>query len=72
MKENPANIRHDEDVLKTLFTFVFKRRLDEDEYILINHTSSDGVFKTSSKRLSQNQDIRLVHTSSRRLQDVLS
>ena len=43
----PANIRHDEDVLKTSFVFVFRRRLDQD------------------------QNIRLVHTSSRRFQDVL-
>ena len=46
------------------------RRLDEGEYILINHTSSKDVFKMSSRRLGQNQYIRLVHTSSRRLQDV--
>ena len=45
------------------------RRLDEGEYILINHTSSKDVFKMSSRRLGQNQYIRLVHTSSRRLQD---
>ena len=35
------------------------RRLDEEEYILINHTSS-----------GQDQYICLIHTSSRRLQDV--
>ena len=46
------------------------RRLDEDEYILINHTSSEDVFKTSSRRLGQDQYIRLGYTSSRRLQDV--
>ena len=57
----PANIRLDEDVLKTFFVFAFKRPLDEDEYILIN---------LSSRRLGQGQYIRLVHTSSRRLQDV--
>ena len=53
------------DVFKTS-----SRRLDEDEYILINHTSSEDVFKTSSRRLGQDQYIRLVHTSSRRLQDI--
>ena len=40
----PANIRLDEYVLKKSFLFVFKRRLDEDEYVLINHTSSEVVF----------------------------
>ena len=80
---NPANIRLDEDVLKTSWRRlsslsskdVFKtslRRFDEDEYILINHTSSEDVFKTSSRRLGLRQDqyIRLVHTCSRRFQDV--
>ena len=57
-----------EDVLKISFVFVFKRR-HEDEYILINHKSSEDVFKTSSRRVGQDQYI-LVHTSSRRLQDV--
>ena len=78
----PANIRLDEDVLKTSWRRlssssskeVFKtssRRLDEYKYILVNHTSSEDVFKMSSKRLGQDQYICLVHTSSRCLQDVL-
>ena len=46
------------------------RRLDENKYILINHTCSEDVFKTSSRRLAQDQYIRLVDTSSRRLQDI--
>ena len=41
------------------------RRLDEDEYILITHTSSEDVFKTFSRHL---QDV--FKTSSRRLQNV--
>ena len=49
-------------LMKTSFVFVFERRLDEDEYIFINHTSSEDVL--------QDHYIRLVHTSSRRLQDV--
>ena len=49
-------------LIKTSFVFVFERRLDEDEYIFINHTSSEDVL--------QDQYIRLVHTSSRRLQDI--
>ena len=49
-------------LMKTSFVFVFERRLDEDEYIFINHTSSEDVL--------QDQYIRLVHTSSRRLQDI--
>ena len=54
---DPANIRLDEDVLKTSL-----RRLSS--------SSSEDVFKTSSWRLGQDQYIRLGHTSSRRLQDV--
>ena len=66
-----------EDVLKTSFVFVFRRRLDnvfkksyQDEYIHLTHTSSEDVFKTFSRRLDQDQHIRLGHTCSRRLQDV--
>ena len=58
----PANIRLDEDVLKTSFVFVFRRRLDQDEYVRLS--------LTSSRRLGQDQYIRLGYTSRRRLQDV--
>ena len=64
----PANIRLYEDVLKTSYIFVFKtssRRLDQDEYVRLSLTSSEGVFKTSSKCF---QDV--LKTSSRHLQDV--
>ena len=37
----------------------------------ISSSSSEDVFKTSSRRPGQDQYIRLAHTSSRRLQDVL-
>ena len=47
-------------------TFVFKRRFDEGEYILIDH----NLQKTSSRRLGQDQYIHYVHASSRRLEDV--
>ena len=43
----PANIRLDKDVLKTCFFVVFRRRLHQDEYIRLTHTSSEDVFKTS-------------------------
>ena len=66
----PANIRLDEDVLKTSFVFVFRRRLDQDEHIRYTHTSSKDVFKTSSRHLDQDQYIRLDHTSSIGLQEV--
>ena len=67
----PANIRLDEDVLKTSFVFVFRRRL-EDVLIKTNmFTLALRLQKTSSRRLGQDQYIRLGHTSSRRLQDVL-
>ena len=78
---DPANIRLDEDVLKTSLRRlsssssedVFKtssRRLDQDEYVRLSLTSSEDVFKTSSRRLGQDQYIRLGYTSSRRFQDV--
>ena len=56
-RDNPANIRLDKDILKTSW-----RRL-------LSLTSED-VFKTSSRRLNQDQYFRLRHTSWRRLQDV--
>ena len=66
----PADIRLDEDVLKTSFVFVFGRRL-EDVLIKTNmFASALRLQKTSSRRLGQDQYIRLGHTSSRRLQDV--
>ena len=64
LKNIPANIRLDEDVLKTSW-----RRLLS--------SSSEDVFKTYSKCFDQDEYIRLIHTSyftnrsSRRLEDVL-
>ena len=66
----PANIRLDEDVLKTSFVFVFRRRFDQGEYVRLSLTSSEDVFKASSRRLGQDQYIPVGHTSSRRLQDI--
>ena len=40
----PANIRLDEDVCRLRLQKASSRRLDEDESILINHTSSEDVF----------------------------
>ena len=72
----PANIRLDEDVFRLRLQKTSSRRLNGDGHILINHTSS--------RRLGQDQYIRLVlqeilqkrlqdvfKTSSRPLQDVL-
>ena len=78
----PANIRLDEDVLKTSWRRLSSsssedvlktpsRRLDQDEYVRLSLTSSEHVFKTPSSRLGQDQYIRLGHTSSRSFQDVL-
>ena len=64
----PANIRLDEDVMKTSFVFVFRRRLDQYEYVRLSLTSSEDVFKKSSRRLGQN--IPLGHMSSGCLQDI--
>ena len=52
------------------FVFVFRRRLDQDEYVRLSLTSSGDVFKTSSRRLGQDQYICLGYTSSRLLQGV--
>ena len=71
---NPTNIRLDEDVLKTSFAFVFRRRLDQDEYVRLSFMSSEDVFKTFSRRLQDVLQKRLqdiFKTSSRHLQDVL-
>ena len=46
------------------------RRLDEGEYILINHTSSEDVFKTSWSRPVYLPCPYVFKTSSRRFQDV--
>ena len=47
------------------------RRLQDVFGLLLQKTSSEDVFRTSSRRLNQDQHNRLGHTSSRRLQDVL-
>ena len=66
----PTNIRLDEDFLKTSFVFIFRRRL-QDVLIKTNMFAlALRLQKTSSRRLGQDQYIRLGHTSSRRLQDV--
>ena len=68
--KNSSWWRRLEGVLKTSFVFVFRRRLDQDEYVRLSLTSSEDVFKTSSRRF---QDVfktssrRLAKTSSRRL-----
>ena len=60
---NPASIRL-EDVFRLQKTS--SRRLHQNEYIRLTHTSSEDVLKTSWSR----QYTRLGHTSSRRLRDV--
>ena len=57
--------------MKTLFVFVFRRRLDQDEYVRLSPACLEDAIKTPSRRLGQYQYICLGHTSSRRLQDVL-
>ena len=66
------------------FIFIFRRRLQDllikaNVFALVIHTSSEDAFKTSSRRLHQDQYIRLGHmpchdvfkTSSKHLQYVL-
>ena len=43
----PANIRLDEDVFRLRLQKMSSRRLDQDEYIRLSHSSSEDVFKTS-------------------------
>ena len=51
---NPANIRLDEDVFRLRLQKTSSRRLDQDEYIGVNHMSPEDVFKnTSSRRLQE-------------------
>ena len=65
--------RRFQDVVKT-----YSRRLDQDEYIHLTHTSPENVFKTFSRRLAktssrhlQNIFLRRFKTSSECLQEVL-
>ena len=66
----PPNIRLDEDVLKTSFFFVLRRRLDQDEHIRLSHTSLEDVFKTSWSRPTYSSWPYVFKTFSRRFQDV--
>ena len=59
------------------FVFVFRRRLqnrfkrlDQDEYICLSHTSSEDVFKTSWSRPIYSSWPYVFKTSSRRFEDV--
>ena len=70
----PANIRLDEDVLKTSLVFVFRRRL-QDVLIKTNiFTLVTRLHKTSSRRLQdvlvKTNTLGLGDTSSRRFQNV--
>ena len=65
LESNPANIHLEEDVLKAPFVCIFRRRLDQDEYIRLSHTSSGDILKTSSRRLDQDQYIPLGQRLSR-------
>ena len=60
--------------LKDVFRFRLQktssRRLHEDEYILINHTSSEDVFKMFWSRPIHSPCPYVFKTSSKRLQDV--
>ena len=64
-----ANIRLDEDVLKTSLVFVFRRLLQD----VFKTSWSRRIYSPYSyvfrRRLHQDQHIRLGHTSSRLLQD---
>ena len=65
-------------LMKTSFVFVFRRRLDQDEYVRLSLTSSEDVFKTSWLRpiyssypyVFKTFSRRLAKTSSRRFENV--
>ena len=65
----PANIRLEEDVLKTSFVLILGRRLED---VFCPHPSAllIRLQKMSSRRLDEDKYTRLGHTSSRRLQDL--
>ena len=66
----PANIRLDEDILKTFFVFVLRKRLDQDEYIRPSLTClQDVLVKTNIFILAIR---RLAKIFSRRFQDIVS
>ena len=59
-----------EDVFRLLLRKTSSRRLDQHEYILMNHTASEDVFKTSWSRPIYSSCPYVFKTSSRRFQDV--
>ena len=59
-----------EDVFCLHLQKTSSRYLDQDEYIHLNHTSSEYVFKIFWRRLDQDQYIRLGHASSVRLEGI--
>ena len=63
--------RHLEDVFRLCLQNPSSRRLDQDEYIRLSHTSSEDVFKTSWSRPIYSSCPYVFKTSSRHLQDVL-
>ena len=66
----PENIRLDEGVLKISLVFVFKRRLNQVEYIRLSHSSSEDVFKTFQSRPLYSSRPYVFKTSWTRFQDV--
>ena len=55
--------------MKTYFVFIFRRRLHQDKYIRLSHTSSEDVFKMSWSRPKYLSWLYVFKTSSRRFQD---
>ena len=62
--------RRFEDGLKTFFVFVFRRHLDQDEYVHLIHASSEDNLKTSWSRPIYSSWSYVFKTSSRRFQHV--
>ena len=55
--------------MKTYLVFIFRRRLHQDKYIRLSHTSSEDVFKMSWSRPKYLSWLYVFKTSSRRFQD---
>ena len=67
--KHSSSWRRLEDVFRLCLQKTSSRRLDEDEYILVNHTSSEDILKTSWPRPIYSSCPYIFKTSSRRFQD---
>ena len=67
MRQNITAVTNHQSQQTFVLLKTSSRRLDQDKYIRLSHTSSEDVFKKSTWFISQEQYICLSHTFSRRL-----